>query len=117
MSILDADDEDGVFGVGISELERRSSLERIRADGVAVEIELTEDTAFSRYVRLCRKEAIAAMNRMAVDVDPNDASSVLECQQIIKAYLHVRSFALGAIEKSIDADQRIQEDASGYLND
>ncbi len=109
MEIYEDDLDDGVFGVGIREIERRADLERIRAQGARVEVELTEDTPFRRYVEFRRSEATAALARLSV-TDATDAIAVLREQHIIAEYLRVREWSRVQIEASIEADHSLQED-------
>mgnify|MGYP003385936207 CR=1 FL=1 len=109
------DGDDDVFDAGVGELERRSDLERIRAQGARVEVELTEDTPFRRYVTARRTEAVEAMMRITM-ADPNDPIAVLREQHIIKEYLRVRNWARAEIEASIEADAMLQEDHRGITD-
>tara|TARA_R110000868_G_scaffold57824_1_gene178425 strand:- start:1060 stop:1401 length:342 start_codon:yes stop_codon:yes gene_type:complete len=105
-------DDDDVFDHGVGELERRADLERTRAQGVRVEVELTEDTPFRRYVLARRAGAIEAMARITV-ADPADQVAVLREQHIIQEYLRVRNWARSEIEASIEADTHLQEGNRG----
>lgn len=118
MSNFDLDDETGneFFEDGIIAAQRKADLIRQRADGAQVEIELTEDTPFRRYVDACRAEGVEALRCLA-EIDPQDAVVIAKLQAKVQAYLTVRAWALGQIERSIVADRAIREDSSDHQDD
>lgn len=109
----DDDGEDELYSAGLTELQRKSSLVRLRENGVAVEIELSEHTPFKRYVDSRRAAAIDALDRLATKVAPEDAVEVLRQQMTIRAYLDVREWARAEIEASVDAHDTLERENRG----
>jgi hypothetical protein len=107
------EEEEEFYSDAITRMEERADYERTRAEGVQVEIDLTENTTFARYVQSQRNLAIGALTRLMA-IEPTDPIAILREQNIISSYLHVRAWAMGAIESSEVADQMIQEASRDY---
>lgn len=112
MSIDLEDDDERLFGGGVAEIEARADLMRARALGAQVEVELTEDTPFARYVAACRRAAIEAMASLAT-IDPHDAVAIVALQQELQSYLRVRNWSRGQIEQAMMANDILQEGHRG----
>lgn len=113
---MDDDGDDEFFDDGLATLEERRRMERIRADGARVEVDMAEDTSLRRYVDARRKAAILALEEI-VSVDPASALRVAELQHSVAEYLNVRAWVRGEIEKSVRADEIIQRDFRGESTD
>lgn len=112
MDDFDNDIDGNIFSDSLTALEERRSLERIRADGARVEVDMAEDTSLRRYVNSRRDEATTALEGLAV-VDPHDAIGVARLQHVVAEYLNVRDWIRGEIDQSIQADEQLQRDYRG----
>lgn len=103
---MDFYDDYDVEDAGLREIERRSDLERTRANGAAVEIDAAENTSLRRYMTARRTAALEALASLA-SVDPKDAIEVMRHQAIVHGYLTVREWVRSEVEASKQAHEQL----------
>jgi hypothetical protein len=114
--MIDYEDDAEVYDNGLLGLEQKADLERIRARGARVEVDLAEDTSLRRYVQSRRARSIEALQAL-VFVEPENALAVAGFQHIVAEYLNVREWARGEIEASVMADNQILGEHRGETDD
>lgn len=107
--------DDEMEGDALHEMERRADLQRIRAKGIQVEIDATDDTPLHRYMVARRVDAVEALLSLA-GADPKDAIEVMRLQSVVRGYMDIREWVRMEIEASKVAHDQLNN-GDGYGDD
>ncbi len=107
--MIDNEEVDDFLHAALGGMEQRADLERIRAMGVRVEVDLDDErSSLSQYVAHVREAAIAALDALA-RCDASNALAITRHQSVVRQYLDVRDWARAVIEASVSADEGLRQ--------
>lgn len=105
--------EEEFFDDELSNIERRSALERAERVAADIEQDLSATGPLALYVQSRRQEAAESL-RVLVNIDPKDAVAVAEAQQSVKEYLRALDWIYRSMEAAEDAARAKSEDVENY---